>query len=117
MSTPIKQAVRVLRKEQTASEKVFWNLVRDRRLEGKKFLRQYAIKYPYLGKKRFFVADFYCAELKLVVEIDEKIHESQELYDLERTFIINKLGIRVVRFKNEELTNASSVIEKLKQYL
>jgi len=68
----------------------------------------------YYGKKRFFIADFYCARLKLVLEIDGKIHERQKDYDQLRTFIINQLGIRVVRVTNEAVAETERFVEWLK---
>ncbi len=113
----IKEIVRYLWKNQTESEKIFWELVRDRRLFGKKFLRQHPIVYEDYDKEKFFVADFYCAEKNLVVEIDGKIHENQKKYDELRTYIINNLEKKVIRIKNEELKNINKVIQKLKIYL
>ena len=69
-------------------------------------------------RSRFFVADFYCHEKKLVVEIDGKIHQRKKDYDQLRTQIINTLGIRVIRFKNEEIEgNLELVLEQLQKYL
>ena len=113
----IKEVVRDLRKRQTGYEKKFWELVRNRKLFGKKFLRQHPIVFKYLGKERFFIADFYCAEKKLVVEIDGKIHENQEEYDALRKVIINQLGVRVVRVKNEELGNTKRIINIIKPFI
>ena len=60
----------------------------------------------------------YCTKNRLVVEIDGKSHEYQKQYDELRTHIINNLGIKVVRFRNEEIEkNVHSVIEKLKMIL
>ena len=106
----IKTTARNLRKSQTPSEALLWNLLRDRRLAGKKFLRQHPIRFGYYGEMRFFIADFYCAEEKLVVELDGPIHELQQDYDLLRTWIINQLGIKVIRFKNVELEDPTAVL-------
>ncbi len=113
----VKRAARNLRKNQTPSEKKFWELVRNRKLYGKKFLRQHPIVFKYEGKERFFIADFYCAERKLVVEIDGKIHEDQIEYDTMRTLIINKLEMKVIRIKNEVLDNIEKVANTLKPLL
>jgi very-short-patch-repair endonuclease len=67
-----------------------------------------------MGKKRFFVDDFYCAEKKIIIEIDGKIHENQVDYDSLRDHLINEMGIRVVRIKNEDLADIPALIEKLK---
>ena len=116
MGESMREAVRLLRKRQTESERIFWECVRNRKL-GVKFLRQFAIPFTYEGKKRYFVADFYCSEKKLVVEIDGGIHKEQEEYDRLRSYIINQLGIKVIRFRNEELKDMESVIMHLKKHL
>jgi very-short-patch-repair endonuclease len=66
----LKEITRTLRRAQTPSEKIFWEAVRNRRVKGKKFIRQFAIPFEYDGLKRFFIADFYCSESRLVVELD-----------------------------------------------
>jgi len=59
-----KNTARELRKNQTESEGIFWEVVRNRKLFGKKFLRQHPVQLKFMGKKRFFIGDFYCAEKK-----------------------------------------------------
>lgn len=108
---------RKLRREATAAERKFWNIVRNRRMDGKKFLRQYPIRIDYYGEKRYFIADFYCAESRLIVELDGGIHEKQKEYDAFRTSLINKLGIKVVRFDNKELDDVNEVVKRLKLLL
>ncbi len=100
-----KQRGRDLRKHQTNAEAIFWEAVRDRKFQGLKFYRQHPLFFDYLGKETFFIADFFCHERQLVVEIDGKIHDYQKDHDEMRTFIINMLGIEVVRFRNEEIEN------------
>lgn len=108
----MREITRNLRKKQTESEKIFWDVVRNRKL-GIKFVRQFALCFTYQGQKRFFIADFFCHEKKLIVEIDGGIHENQKDYDNLRTYIINQLNIKVVRFKNEELHD----VERIKNIL
>ena len=118
MKSIIKEVIRDLRKNCTKSEKIFWESVRNRKLKNRKFFRQYPITFDINDQKRFFIADFYCYEKKLVVEIDGGIHEKQKEYDALRTDIINHLGIKVIRFKNDEIMhNLDSVISKLLKYL
>jgi very-short-patch-repair endonuclease len=52
------------------------------------------------------VADFYCAELKLVLELDGAVHDTppQREYDRVRTAVFERYGLRVVRLKNHEVT-------------
>jgi very-short-patch-repair endonuclease len=110
-----RELTRELRKNQTSAEQVFWEYVRNRKFEGKKILRQHPIKFEYYDTKRFFVADFYCAEIKLIIEIDGEIHEKQKEYDEYRTYLLNNLGYNLIRFKNNEvLYKIDSVFRKLK---
>ncbi len=84
---------RANRKNPTPAETILWQkLLRNRQFHGYKFLRQKPIG-PY-------VADFYCAELKLVIEIDGDSHAAQEAYDAARTAYLARQGIRVLRYTN-----------------
>ena len=70
---------RLLRKNQTPAEVFFWSQVRNRRLFGKKFKRQFIIHHAkIMREKKYYIADFYCHEKSLVVEIDGKIHLQQK---------------------------------------
>ena len=110
-----KRLCRDLRKRSTLSEQLFWQAVRNRKVLGKKFLRQFSIFFEYMGKETFFIADFYCHENRLVVEIDGKSHDYQKEYDELRTYIINNLSIEVVRFPNKEIEiDINRVLEKLR---
>ena len=110
---------RGLRKCQTDAEEFLWARLRKRQLNGKKFLRQFAILYgSSLGSALFYIVDFYCHECKLAIEVDGKIHESQKEYDLKRDKEINDLGIKVLRFKNEEVFgDLEGVLEKIRSCL
>lgn len=109
---------RDLRKHAKNSEKVFWENVRNRKILNYKFYRQYPLFFDYFGKETFYIADFYCFEKKLVIEIDGGYHKRQEKYDELRTEIINMLGLKVVRFNNEEIgCNINHVLTKLKYEL
>ena len=113
-NTLIKQTVRSLRRKSTKSENILWKVIRNRKLKGKKFQRQFPIRFELLGQERFLIADFYCHESKLVVEIDGPIHDRQKDYDELRTHCINMLGIKVIRFKNEEIDNdINEVIQRI----
>jgi very-short-patch-repair endonuclease len=101
---------KTLRRNQTRAERLAWRLLRNRRCLGLKFRRQKVI--------RGFVVDFYCQELKLVLEIDGSIHESVERsgYDHHRTVLFEALGIRVVRLRNQEVS-AESIRHLLRRFL
>jgi very-short-patch-repair endonuclease len=62
----------------------------------------------------FFIVDFYCSEIKVAIEIDGDVHDDRGEYDDERTIELNKLGIKVIRYTNEEVL---SDIQKVYSYL
>jgi len=113
----IRKRSRELRKTQTESEKILWQILRDRKTFGLKFLRQHPILYDFYEKPYYFIADFYCVELKLVIELDGSIHDNRQEFDEQRTLILNEKGLRVVRIKNEELSDPKRITEKIKHYL
>ena len=102
-----------LRKTQKIAETKFWNIVRRRQILGQRFLRQYVLEYEFGNKKRFCIADFYCSEAALVIEVDGGIHEKQKEYDAARSEMLNQKGISVLRFTNDDLENETFVIEHL----
>ena len=101
-----------LRKSMTYAEKVLWQQLRNRKLEGLKFRRQHPVS--------IFILDFYCHEKKLAIEVDGGIHQSedQQEWDENRTFELNELGITVLRFKNEKVIDSTAeVIRKINDHL
>ncbi|GMU96936.1 endonuclease domain-containing protein [Ignavibacterium album] len=109
-----KVVCRELRKNSTKAERIFWEQVRNRRFCGKKFYRQYPIFHDITGKETFFIADFFCFEEKLIVELDGRYHQYRLKEDEERTKILNHLGLSVIRFTNDEIENdLESVLLKL----
>ena len=101
-----------LRKNMTPAEKMLWQRLRNYQLDGFYFRRQHPIKY--------FIADFYCAKADLIVEVDGGVHndpDAQE-WDINRTAELEKSGITVIRFTNEEVFNdIERVIQKIRQQL
>ncbi|WP_425392175.1 DUF559 domain-containing protein [Ekhidna sp.] len=102
---------RSLRKNQTPAERIFWANVRNRKFKGLKFNRQFIIEHT---GGAYFIADFFCHEHKLIVEIDGGIHVQQVDYDKIREDVLLDMGYDIIRFKNEEILNDwMSVDEKL----
>jgi very-short-patch-repair endonuclease len=102
------EVARKLRKDMTPAEMVLWKQVRNHQLDGFKFRRQQVIQG--------FIADFYCHEAALAVEIDGSGHDAD--YDKERDEIFSGLGISVLRFTNEQvLRQLNSVIDRIRQNL
>jgi very-short-patch-repair endonuclease len=87
------EIAREFRKEPTKGEKILWNALRGKKLDGIKFRRQQPIGY--------FVVDFYSSAYRLVVEIDGPIHELQNEADHARQEILETLGLVVLRIKSE----------------
>lgn len=114
----IVQIARELRRNQTPEEEILWQALRNRKLNGFKFLRQHPIVYdknnPLPG---FIVADFYCAEKQLILELDGKIHDYQKEHDQKRDFIMETKGYWVIRIKNEEVDNLDQLLEKIRKVL
>ena len=95
---------RKLRANETEAERRFWNLVRNRSIDGLKFVRQYPIG-PY-------IADFACRERMLVVELDGSQH-AESVYDERRSAFINAEGYSVLRFWNTEATREPGGVHEM----
>ncbi len=114
----IKKHARDLRNNMTESEKLLWKELRGKRISGLKFLRQHPILYKgNLSRYNYFIADFYCNEKKVIIEVDGPIHDRSEDYDEYRDNELEELGIRVLRIKNEELKNMKEVLNKITVFL
>jgi len=100
------ELARELRKRPTPAEKLLWARLRMRQLKGLKFRRQHPIG-PYL-------VDFYCAALRLVVEIDGGYHQECLEQDAERSAYLRDEGYCVVRFDNRDvLENLEGVMKRI----
>ena len=86
---------RDLRVQLTNAEVLMWNVLRNRQIDGVKFRRQHAI-----GP---FIADFYCASLRLAIEIDGSSHEDRGEHDGRKDAYLRSLGVEVLRFQNEDV--------------
>jgi len=95
---------RQLRRDSTESEDNLWQFLRNRNVDRMKFNRQHPIIHFSLDKKYyFFIADFYCHQEKLVIEVDGRIHESQREYDEGRNTIMKELGLKILRVTNDQV--------------
>ena len=86
---------KALRKNMTKEERKLWY----------DFLRMYPVRFmrqKIIGK---YIADFYCAEAQLIIELDGSGHYTQEgkIYDIERTKFLNSYGLKVIRILNREI--------------
>ena len=99
MSLPYKNTLipyaKELRRNATAQENHLWY----------DFLRSYPVRFQRQKTISGFIADFYCHQAKLIIEVDGSQHYTQDgqLYDLERSAVLSKFGLYVLRFSNTEI--------------
>jgi len=96
------------RKNMTDAEKIVWERLCKNQLDIR--IRKQHLIYKY-------IADYYCHELKLVIEIDGGIHLSKENreYDVSRDITLNEFGIDIIRFPNDQvINNIDEIIEEIK---
>ena len=103
---------RALRNNMTRAEKILWSRIREKKINGHKFRRQQPI-FDY-------IADVYCNELKLIIEVDGEIHSLPEKtnYDSKRDNILKINGYHILRLSNVEVeTEINSAINKIISYI
>jgi very-short-patch-repair endonuclease len=103
---------RVLRSNMTRAEIILWSRLRSKKVDGYKFRRQQPI-FDY-------IVDFYCHELKLIIELDGEIHSLPETRDFDikrdKTFTIN--GYHLIRLPNCEIeTNVNTAVKKISTFI
>ena len=106
--TEFKKRRQDLRNNPTKAETLLWNILKGKRLGGYKFRRQFGVEK--------YIIDFYCAQKKLAVEADGEVHdfEYSRRHDKKRDECIFKYGIKILRFRNEEVErNIEEVAEKI----
>ena len=103
------QRAKELRRDMTPAEKILWEELRANKL-GVHFRRQQVIAG--------FIVDFYCHKAALVVEVDGDIHDLQQDEDLRREKVLHEMGLKVIRFKNDEVVrNLPGVMVNIKEHL
>ena len=101
------QRAKELRREITPAEKILWQELRTNKL-GIHFRRQQVIAG--------FIVDFYCHKAGLVIEVDGDIHDLQQEEDARREKVLSEMGLRIVRFGNEEvMKNLSAVVGNVRE--
>jgi very-short-patch-repair endonuclease len=88
-------------KLQRAKEKILWDELRPNKL-GVHFRRQQAIAE--------FIVDFYCHQAGLVIEVDGDIHDLQQAEDKRREKVLSETGLRIVRFRNDEVVKSLTAV-------
>ena len=81
----------------TVAERRLWDHIKERKVLGMKFRRQHPVAC--------FIADFYCHQLKLIIEIDGGYHDDQVQHELDkgREKELRDMGLTIIRFRNEEI--------------
>jgi very-short-patch-repair endonuclease len=100
-----------LRKNLTEGELVLWEVLKDKKLCGRKFRRQHSIGY--------YIADFYCPSENLIIELDGQHHYTPEgiAKDIDRDSHLEMMNIKVLRFENKEiLNNLTKVLQNIKSH-
>ena len=106
----LKEKARELRNNSTKTEILLWTFLKGRQLRGFDFHRQRPIDE--------YIVDFFCNELMLAIEIDGVSHIGQEEYDLERQNKLEKLGVRFLRFKDDEVFyNCDYVVREIEKWI
>ena len=107
-----KEYRQLLRRTETNSERILWEKLKGRQLDGYKFRQQHGYG-PY-------ILDFYCPSLKLCIEVDGEVHDNEivKQKDIERTLFLRQQKIHVLRIKNEEVEeNIEEVLNKIREYI
>jgi very-short-patch-repair endonuclease len=95
-----------MRNNPTEAEKILWKHIRKFRSQGYVFRRQHPIY--------IFIADFYCHKIKLVIEVDGEVHNNDQSreHDDGRTGELERIGIKVIRFTNEQVIKNQELVIK-----
>lgn len=107
----LKEKRKHLQNNGTSAEATLWRLLSNKKLEGRKFRRQHSVEN--------YILDFYCPSEKLAIELDGARHftELGLKEDESRDKQLQRLGIRVLRFENEDVFKATNaVLEKIVSY-
>jgi len=104
------------RRNKTTTEKLLWEKLRKKQFLGLKFLQQHPIFYKINDHYRFFIADFYCHEKRLIIEVDGSIHHKQQEYDQKRSEILSTKNYKIIRLSNDDVeNNINSILIRLKK--
>jgi very-short-patch-repair endonuclease len=106
----LKPLAREMRHVTTHAEERLWQRLRNRRVQDAKFRRQHAIDR--------FIVDFYCADVRLIIEVDGVLHQYTPDEDALRQEFLESIGLIVVRFTNDEVLNSlNTVVERIGEIL
>ena len=100
---------REFRRDMTPTEAILWQELRGNKL-GVHFRRQQVIAG--------FIVDFYCHKAGLVIELDGSVHQGveQKENDTERDKVLSEMGLRIVRFMNEDvIKNSPKILGRIRE--
>jgi very-short-patch-repair endonuclease len=104
---PLLMRRRKLRKTQTEAEAKLWFNLRNKIFFNFKFRRQQSVGV--------YILDFYCSKKKIAIEVDGGQHASNFKYDEARSKYLSSVGIKVIRFWNNDVLNdINAVLEYLR---
>lgn len=91
------------------------NLTKAERIMWQKFLSKDKTGYRFLRQKPIhrFIVDFYCSKLNIAIEVDGSSHDSKRYIDRERDKFLQQIGIKTIRFTNDEVINNPQYIERV----
>ena len=105
----LKQLARKLRNNMSPPEVILWNQLKGKKL-GYDFHRQKPIDN--------YIVDFFCSKLKLIIEVDGKVHIDKGEDDIARQSKLESLGLKVLRFKASDImNNLNEVIDAIVDYI
>jgi len=93
---------RELRRTMTPAERVLWQRLRGGQIAGLRFRRQHAMEG--------FIADFFCHQARLIIEVDGQVHDQQVSYDRARDDHFARLGYLVLRFTNAQVLKQTDAV-------
>lgn len=106
----LKEKARKLRNNSTRTEILLWSFLRGKQIKCYDFHRQKPINE--------YIVDFFCPELMLAIEIDGVSHIGNEEKDKQRQLKLEKLGIRFLRFKDDDVFyNCDFVIKEIERWI
>ena len=106
----LKEKARELRNNSTKTEILLWTFLKGRQLRGFDFHRQKPIDE--------YIVDFFCSDLMLAIEIDDGSHIGKEEYDAERQNKLELLGVRFLRFKDDDVFyNCDWVVKEIEKWI
>lgn len=91
----LRKVARSLRQNATLAEQKLWQYLRNKQINGIKFRRQHSL--------HGYIVDFYCYTHRLVIEVDEPVHQDHIVHDKSRDQHLQNRGYKILRFSNVQV--------------